>query len=212
MEVNLIVISGKHPGKIIPVPGPEFVIGRTDGCQLRPQSSRVSRRHCMIRLGEGFAAVRDLGSSNGTFLNGERLTAEHELKGGDRVQVGPLEFEVQLTVSVSGKRKPKVHNVREAVARTVETAAGEEVDVSDWLNDEEDEDEGAEAVGQAPSAAAEPAAGPKAEEPAPPAKEDAKPDKAFSLFERDEPAKKTTAESSDQAAAEMLKHFLHRKL
>lgn len=63
-----------------------------------------------------------------------------------------------------------------------------------------------------PSAAAEPAAGPKAEEPAPPAKEDAKPDKAFSLFERDEPAKKTTAESSDQAAAEMLKHFLHRKL
>jgi pSer/pThr/pTyr-binding forkhead associated (FHA) protein len=207
MEVNLIVTSGKHPGKIIPVSAREFVIGRAEGCQLRPQSDRVSRRHCLIRLEKGFAAVRDLGSSNGTFLNGQRLTAEQELKGGDRLQVGPLEFEVQLTVSVSGKRKPKVRNVQEAVARTVETAAGEEVDVSGWLDDEEDE--GAGAVNET-RPIAEAAAGPKADHPAA-AGEEAKSDKPFSPFGADDPAKKVTTESSCEAAAEMLKHFLPRK-
>ncbi len=117
-----------------------------------------------------------------------------------------------MTVSVSGKRKPKVHNVREAVARTVETAAGEEVDVSDWLNDEEDEDEGAEAVGQCLPRRPHPRRGRRRRSPRRRPKKTPSPTRRFRCSATDEPAKKTTAESSDQAAAEMLKHFLHRKL
>ena len=105
---------------------------------VAPNSDRVSRRHCEIFFKEGLAAVRDFGSKNGTFVNGERLQGERELKNGDHLKVGPLEFEVQLSVSVSGKRKPKVHNVQEAAARTVESAPSDELDVSNWLEDEDE--------------------------------------------------------------------------
>ena len=135
MEVKLIVIGGKHPGQVIPVPPPEFLIGRAEDCHLRPQSDMVSRRHCAILQEEGVVAVCDFGSKNGTFVNDQRVITRQELKPGDRLKVGPLEFEVQLSVSLSGKKKPKVHNVQEAAARLVETAAGEELDVSNWLDD-----------------------------------------------------------------------------
>jgi pSer/pThr/pTyr-binding forkhead associated (FHA) protein len=215
MEVKLIVVGGKHPGKTIPVAGPEFVIGRADDCQLRPQSGRVSRRHCAIRLGDGVAAVQDLGSSNGTFVNDQRLTAEHPLKSGDHLKVGPLEFEVQLTFSVSGKRKPKVRNVQEAIARTVETAAGEEVDVSTWLDDDEDEVEKGHAEDTAPHRSSQTSAAAKAEaeKPSPPAarrEEAPKSKKPGSFLDADEPTKKVTTESSCEAAADMLKRFLRR--
>ena len=116
------------------------MIGRAEECQLRPRSDRVSRRHCEIFLEKGLAAIRDFGSKNGTFVNDERLQGERELKNGDHLKIGPLEFEVQLSVSVSGKRKPKVHNVQEAAARTVESAPGEELDVSNWLEDDDEEE------------------------------------------------------------------------
>ena len=68
------------------------------------------------------------------------IASARELKNGDHLKIGPLEFEVQLSVSVSGKRKPKVHNVQEAAARTVESAPGEELDVSNWLEDDDEEE------------------------------------------------------------------------
>jgi len=117
------------------------MIGRGDDCQLRPQSGSVSRRHAEIVIEDGRVVVSDMGSSNGTLVNGERIKAERELKTGDHLTVGPLEFEVQLAVSVGGKKKPKVHNVQEAAARTVEVAGDEDADIiDDWLADEEEED------------------------------------------------------------------------
>jgi len=56
---------------------------------------------------------------------------------------------VQLSVSLGGKRKSKVHNVQEAAARTVESAADKDEDIiSDWLADEEDEGDAAAATTQ----------------------------------------------------------------
>jgi pSer/pThr/pTyr-binding forkhead associated (FHA) protein len=140
MEVKLLVIGGKHPGQEIAVPGPKFLIGRAEECQLRPRSDQVSRRHCEILVEEGRAAIRDLGSRNGTLVNGEQVKGERDLKAGDRLSIGPLDFEVQLTVRVGGKKKPKVHSVQEAAARTVQAAAGDDMDIANWLEDEEDED------------------------------------------------------------------------
>jgi len=79
MDVKLIVIGGKHPGREIPVNTPEFVIGRAEECQMRPQSDMVSRRHCAIAVTETGAVIREFGSKNGTFLNGKRVEGEHEL-------------------------------------------------------------------------------------------------------------------------------------
>lgn len=142
MEVRLIVVGGKQAGKEIPVPGPKFLIGRAEDCQLRPQSDLVSRHHCAIVLAEGEVSIKDLGSRNGTFVNDERVEAERVLKTGDKLKVGPLEFEVQLSVPVGGKKKPKVHNIQEAAARTVRSAGQKgEMDVAGWIDDEEEEDE-----------------------------------------------------------------------
>lgn len=137
MEIKLVVRGGKHAGQTVPVQLPEFIIGRGEGCQLRPNSERVSRKHCALVVEEGQALVRDFNSSNGTFVNGQRVSGQCELKNGDLLTVGNLEFEVQLSVSVGGKKKAKIHSVQEAAARLVENASDEDIDVSDWLSQTE---------------------------------------------------------------------------
>ena len=53
MELRLKVLDGKHAGQEIRIPGPKFLIGRGDDCQLRPKSDSVSRRHCMLQIEKG---------------------------------------------------------------------------------------------------------------------------------------------------------------
>jgi pSer/pThr/pTyr-binding forkhead associated (FHA) protein len=135
MEVKLVVVSGKKAGEAVPVFGPKFFIGRADDCQLRPHSEMVSRHHCVVILEEGYVGVRDFGSKNGTVVNGEVIRGEQELKNGDRLRVGDLEFEVQLGVNIGGRTKPKVTSIQEAAARTVESSADEDMDLDKWLSD-----------------------------------------------------------------------------
>lgn len=81
--------EGAAPEVIAVVRGP-FVIGRSGG-DLNLDDQAVSRRHCeLVRKDEQWI-VRDLGSSNGTFVNGERA-AERTLKDGDRLRVGQTEL------------------------------------------------------------------------------------------------------------------------
>ena len=83
-------------GAEFPVAVPRFFIGREQDCQLRPKSADISRHHCVITQEGEELFVRDLGSSNGTFVNGQKLSGETKVKIGDRVQVGPFIFEIQL--------------------------------------------------------------------------------------------------------------------
>jgi hypothetical protein len=94
MEIRLLVVQGKPLGKEIPVKEARFLIGRSDECHLRPNSELVSRVHCQLTVENNTVHLRDLGSSNGTIVNGERLTAEVVINDGDLVQVGPLGFQV----------------------------------------------------------------------------------------------------------------------
>lgn len=67
--------------------GDTVVIGRLDECDITIDDPKVSRRHAEVRpAGDAFRLV-DLGSTNGTLVNGQR-TVEHELGDGDRIQVG----------------------------------------------------------------------------------------------------------------------------
>jgi pSer/pThr/pTyr-binding forkhead associated (FHA) protein len=59
----------------------------------------VSRQHCLLRITAEGAFLRDLGSRNGTLINGARFVEERRLAHGDQVQVGPLVFEVLLEES-----------------------------------------------------------------------------------------------------------------
>ncbi len=96
MKVSLVVASGVHQGKAIPIAGPLFLIGREEGCQLRPASPAISKKHCAVRVRDGKVFVEDFGSTNGTFVNDEPVTAEQEVAAGDRLRVGPLDFTVTV--------------------------------------------------------------------------------------------------------------------
>ena len=96
LQAGLKVIGGKHHGKVISLSSNRFIIGREQDCHLRPNSELVSRHHCVFNLDEYALQLRDLGSTNGTFVNGERIKGRAKLKMGDRVHVGKLEFEVIL--------------------------------------------------------------------------------------------------------------------
>src|SRR5205814_8080519 len=86
MKVQLIVVQGKPEGKVIPLSGPVFRIGRGETCHLRPNSERVSREHAEFTVTADAVVVRDLGSRNGTLVNGKALTQPQALKDGDLVQ------------------------------------------------------------------------------------------------------------------------------
>src|SRR3954447_5750006 len=62
-------------------------IGR-EGCDVNLMDPEVSRRHATIRDQGGSLAIEDLGSTNGTFVNGTRITAVTVLKDGDEVRLG----------------------------------------------------------------------------------------------------------------------------
>src|SRR5581483_7414475 len=99
--VELVVTSGALAGERIPVSG-ELTIGRRapDGLSLN-EDSRVSRRHARIRLENGLAPViEDLGSGNGTFVNGTRIEAERLLEDGDVVVLGTTVFEISMPASL----------------------------------------------------------------------------------------------------------------
>lgn len=98
MKVNLVVATGVHQGKAIPVPAAQLLIGRDPECQLRPASPAVSKKHCQISIRDGKVFVADMGSTNGTFINDVQLTGEAPVEDGDRLRLGPLDFIIQVKV------------------------------------------------------------------------------------------------------------------
>jgi len=96
MKISLVVLTaGKMMGKEIPITAAEFRIGKDPSCQLKPASG-VSDKHCAFLVKQGKLFLVDLGSSEGTFVNDNKISAEVELKLKDKVKVGPLLFEVKF--------------------------------------------------------------------------------------------------------------------
>jgi len=134
MVVRLKVIHGPSAGKEIKIAKTPFVIGRQDDCHLRPKSDAISRRHCELVFGESQVIARDLGSKNGTYVNGDRIVGDRVLKLGDHLKVGPLEFEVLFEVGLSSEKRPKVAGVKDAAMRSGDSSFGD-ADVSSWLDE-----------------------------------------------------------------------------
>jgi pSer/pThr/pTyr-binding forkhead associated (FHA) protein len=130
MDVKLKVLTGKNSGKVISVPVKRFLIGRADGCHLRPKSDAISRNHCAILVNDDEVVVRDLNSRNGTFLNGDAVDGDHVLVTGDVLKVGKIEFEL----IVKAKKKKKKENKPEP-AKVKSDDGSMEFDVSEWLDE-----------------------------------------------------------------------------
>lgn len=94
-ETTLVIREGAGAGSEHPLSG-ELTVGREQGAvSLAIDDSGVSRQHARF-VADGFSvSVEDLGSSNGTFVNGERITQPVELAAGDEVQVGGTVLELQ---------------------------------------------------------------------------------------------------------------------
>jgi pSer/pThr/pTyr-binding forkhead associated (FHA) protein len=76
-------------------------IGRDPGASLWIDSSLVSRRHARIVVLDGHVTIEDLGSRNGTLLNGDRLTAASSLNDGDEIELGSVPVSVRISSGVT---------------------------------------------------------------------------------------------------------------
>ncbi|MFN9717614.1 MAG: FHA domain-containing protein [Planctomycetota bacterium] len=108
VAAELKVVGGKHSGQVIPLNRRKFLIGREQDCQLRPNSDMVSRHHCVFSVDDFSVRLRDLGSTNGTLVNGEKIRRETVLEAGDRIVIGNLEFEFSIRTGVVVESDSKV--------------------------------------------------------------------------------------------------------
>lgn len=84
----LVVLAGANLGEMFKIESSESVIGRSAGTQFRLTDDGISRRHCRVVSLDGRVTIEDLGSANGTLVNGELITKPRELKEGDKVRLG----------------------------------------------------------------------------------------------------------------------------
>ena len=94
MNVKLVMSKGQAQGHTIQLHEERTVVGRVRECKVRIPSADVSRRHCVLTLEDGYLYVEDLGSTNGTFLNGERVADKQVIQPGDLLEIGPATFAV----------------------------------------------------------------------------------------------------------------------
>jgi pSer/pThr/pTyr-binding forkhead associated (FHA) protein len=95
MRVKLVVIQGRPKGKRFVFPPGDYYFGRGDECQVRLNSAMISRQHCLLRVKDTGISIRDLGSRNGTLVNGVLISKEQRLRLGDQIQLGSLVLELQ---------------------------------------------------------------------------------------------------------------------
>jgi hypothetical protein len=183
MAYQLVVLKGRSGSKILRLAGGVTTVGRQQDCQLRIGSSQVSRKHCqLVDKGPELVLV-DLGSSNGTFVNGKKVIGQLLLKPGDVLSFGKVKFRVEK-LSASGT--------------PAETAVSEEALVEDSGDDVEFEidfdDEGQEETSGSSAATPIPTSNPTA---APSKKPEPAPQKA-----KQDP--KPAVEIGDEAVADFL--------
>jgi len=95
-QLTLRVIKGPDSGLVFSLPEKEIIIGRRPTCHVVLTDANVSRQHAVIERQGDVYWLNDLGSTNGTFVNGERVTRQ-PLRSGDRIRVGDSELEVEVS-------------------------------------------------------------------------------------------------------------------
>jgi len=199
VKAKLVVVQGKPLGREVPLAMGRFLIGRGADCHLRPASELVSRHHCVLTVTADTIRVEDLGSTNGTLVNGRRIQSETELGHGDLLEIGPLAFALRMEEPAGA---PAAVPTGPPEISSTEMDRADDV-VIEGLLDDAQEDMGTTTViitNEEPAAEKEPAAPEEQQEPP---REDAegKPPKP------DEPEKKASA--SETATELMRKYYRH---
>jgi len=95
--LRLRAVQGPDEGKDFDVREFPVVIGRETSCNVRLNDDMASRRHAELTLRDGRFVLRDLLSTNGTFVNDSLLATEQEVSAGDRIRIGRSVLEVVET-------------------------------------------------------------------------------------------------------------------
>jgi EAL domain-containing protein (putative c-di-GMP-specific phosphodiesterase class I) len=102
---SLVGMCGEgQPARKVAIAGSQLLVGRWEDVDLKLDFRGVSKRHSCIRLVDGRLFIEDLGSTNGTFVNGRRISEETPLKPGDVVQFANAPFHVACDVSTEPDR------------------------------------------------------------------------------------------------------------
>ena len=110
-QVSLVVLTGDDAGAEHFVRGLKCVLGRdSEKVDIAVKSKGVSRRHASLSWEKNRMILEDLGSTNGTFLNDERISAAVEVRHGDRIKLGDLVLQV---IKVDQPQDPPVYELRE---------------------------------------------------------------------------------------------------
>lgn len=87
-DFRLVMSQGPQPGQTFPLDKDSLTLGRDPGTDIVINDPQVSRQHARITRQGGLMVIEDLGSTNGTFVNGMRLTGPHTLTSGDVIGLG----------------------------------------------------------------------------------------------------------------------------
>lgn len=130
MPLEIRVLSGAHAGQVKRFEQPVVVVGRQTGLDLRfdpQQDLDVSGRHAEIRATNDGYEIHDSGSTNGTFVNGKKVSGTVKLNGGDKIKFGAKGPEAEVIVAVStseemSRTATRSTEQRIAIAVTEQTA------------------------------------------------------------------------------------------
>jgi hypothetical protein len=94
---TVVVVRGENGRKAgsHKLAGTAVQIGRAEACHIRPEDTYVSQFHARLYSKNGAWYVEDLGSTNGTYLNRQRLTSPAEVQAGDEIRVGKTVLELR---------------------------------------------------------------------------------------------------------------------
>ena len=136
---RLFLKKGVGQGLYYDIEAGTNTIGRSRGCTIELRGFGVSRTHAQIRLGPGRNAVlEDMGSKNGTFLNGERIE-KAELKGGDEITIGQTLFiyrdDQEESKETAAPFAPMDESVKSTVRSVMKMEAVKKIDAEDVTGD-----------------------------------------------------------------------------
>jgi pSer/pThr/pTyr-binding forkhead associated (FHA) protein len=119
---ELLPVGGGDP---IPLLKPTLIVGRRESSDIVLRFPNVSGTHCEFSLASGHWFVKDLGSSNGTKINGTRVS-EGRLDPGDKVSIGRHEYEVCYDPNLTGTDGEAIHSSpqRDIFSRSLLASAG----------------------------------------------------------------------------------------
>lgn len=163
MDYQLVVLRGRSATTTLKLGEGVTTAGRHDECQLRIKSSEVSRRHCQFFEKNGMLLVKDMGSANGTLLNGKKIEGQRVLEPGDELTIGPVKLRVEkagqpaVSKASAASAGPKPGDTAVPTAHVTPGAASDEFEIDFDDVPEPASEEKTVAIKPGPKPAAKPA-------------------------------------------------------